>query len=109
MPEVVVTMETLSMGDISNYIRFEHKHSRKRADYLARHVKICLQHSAELLPTGWHDVLHPPKVSYVRKMPWSPFEFGSGPREFKNEKNVLGAQSPNRCPEDVHTKSHVRK
>ena len=67
---------SLDIREIEGYLRQDRGHAKKVARYLARQVFRDEETSKRELPSGWHDILHPPRVSFVRRMGWSPFEFG---------------------------------
>lgn len=61
---------SVTMKDLTNYFRSRDggSHNRRFAEKLAREVTRDKQQSKELLPPGWHIILHPPEISYVRRL-----------------------------------------
>lgn len=61
---------SVTMKDLTDYFRSSDggSHNRRFAEKLARDVTRNKQQSKELLPSGWHIILHPPEVSFVRRL-----------------------------------------
>lgn len=56
----------VDLSDLTAYFRREHGKSRRDAGFLAREVYRDREKSAQLLPSGWHEAIHPSAVTYVR-------------------------------------------
>lgn len=68
--ETDVILCSVTMKDLTNYFRSRDggSHNRRFAEKLAREVTRNPEQSKALLPTGWHNILHPPKNSFVRRL-----------------------------------------
>ncbi|GAA4374157.1 hypothetical protein [Paeniglutamicibacter cryotolerans] len=78
---------SLDIREIEGYLRQDRGHAKKVARYLARQVFRDEETSKRELPSGWHSILHPPKVSFVRRMGWSPFKYGGGTQIIRTQEN----------------------
>ncbi|GAA3681884.1 hypothetical protein GCM10023081_19970 [Arthrobacter ginkgonis] len=56
----------MDLRDLTAYFRREHGMSRRDAGFLAREVYRDETTSAHWLPSGWHEAIHPPAVTYTR-------------------------------------------
>lgn len=68
--ETDVILCSVTMKDLNNYFRSREggSHNRRFAEQLAREVTKNAGKSKELLPTGWHEILHPPKDGFIRRL-----------------------------------------
>lgn len=87
MTPVTEDQRSLDIREIVEYLRRDRGHSKKVARYLARQVFHDAETSKRELPPGWHEILHPSKVSFVRRMGWSPFEYGGGTQIIHTQEN----------------------
>lgn len=58
---VVVVTDSLTMKDLNGYFKSKEGggHNRRHAQWLSREVLEDSTLSAKLLPSGWHEILHP--------------------------------------------------
>lgn len=56
----------VDMRDLNEYFRREHGMSRRYAREMTREVYRDESTSARLLPSGWHEAIYPPALTYVR-------------------------------------------
>lgn len=54
--------------DLITHLRKECGHSLNAAKAIAKECRTHQDTANRWLPTGWVDVLHPPKVSFVRRL-----------------------------------------
>ena len=56
----------VDLSDLTAYFRREHGMSRRNAGFMAREIYRDESTSARLLPSGWHEAIYPPALTYVR-------------------------------------------
>lgn len=78
--ETDVILCSVTMKDLANYFRSRDggSHNRRFAEKLAREVTENPEQSKELLPTGWHEILHPPKQAFIRRLGYDLFAGSRG-------------------------------
>lgn len=78
--ETDVILCSVTMKDLANYFRSRDggSHNRRFAEKLAREVTKNSEQSKELLPTGWHEILHPPKQAFIRRLGFDLFADSRG-------------------------------
>lgn len=78
--ETDVILCSVTMKDLANYFRSRDggSHNRRFAEKLAREVTKSPEQSKELLPAGWHEILHPPKQGFIRRLGFDLFADSRG-------------------------------
>lgn len=99
---------SIDIRQVVDHLRQDRGHSKKMARYLARQVFQSEETSRKEMPTGWHEVLHPPRVSFVRRMGWSPFEYGGGTQIVRTQENGPEVESAKSHFEAVQPNTHER-
>lgn len=68
----------LPQKDLIRYLREERGHSLNAAKAIAKECRTNKATAARELPSGWHQVLHEPKLSFERRLGFDPFRDSRG-------------------------------
>ena len=68
----------LPQRDLIRYLREERGHSLNAARAIAKECRTNEATSSEQLPSGWHEILHPPKQAFIRRLGFDLFADSRG-------------------------------
>lgn len=68
----------LPQKDLIAHLRQDRGHSLNAAKAIAKECRLNPQTSASELPTGWHEILHPPKQAFIRRLGFDLFADSRG-------------------------------
>ena len=58
----------LPQKDLISFLRQERGHSLNAAKAIAKECRMNARTSARELPSGWHEILHPPQHTFIRRL-----------------------------------------
>lgn len=92
---IIDDQSAITLREIRDYLRKDRGHSKRAAKEISKDVLNFEEVSRQEMPSGWHEILYPPKTGFVRRTGWDPFNYGSGTQIIRGQENGPDAMSPN--------------